>query len=125
MGSGFRARGLLMLSSPCADARERQGRGGCLGEHAHILCHTPYPTHPTHPATNIIEWHVQVLGNCKGVIATFVSVLMFRNPVTLKGIFGYAVTLSGVFMYSEVSRVWVACKWDGCRGWVTGWGLSS
>lgn len=46
---------------------------------------------------------LQVLGNCKGVIAAAVSVALFRNPVTAKGCAGYAVTIVGVFCYSEVS----------------------
>ncbi len=47
---------------------------------------------------------MQVLGNCKGIIATAVSVLLFRNPVSAKGMFGYAITIVGVFLYSETKR---------------------
>jgi len=47
---------------------------------------------------------LQVLGNCKGVIAAFVSVLMFKNVVTPRGCLGYALTVAGVFLYSESKR---------------------
>lgn len=44
---------------------------------------------------------LQVLGNMKGIIATAVSVALFRNPVTPKGLLGYAITVAGVWMYSR------------------------
>lgn len=47
---------------------------------------------------------LQVLGNCKGVIAAAVSVALFKNVVTLKGLVGYAITIAGVFAYSETKR---------------------
>ncbi|KXZ48122.1 hypothetical protein GPECTOR_30g218 [Gonium pectorale] len=47
---------------------------------------------------------LQVLGNAKGVVAAFVSVLVFRNVVTSQGITGYAITVTGVFLYSESKR---------------------
>jgi drug/metabolite transporter (DMT)-like permease len=47
---------------------------------------------------------LQVLGNCKGVIAAVVSVLLFKNKVTPRGMLGYAVTVAGVFLYSESKR---------------------
>jgi hypothetical protein len=40
----------------------------------------------------------------KGVIAAAVSVALFRNQVTPKGCLGYAVTVAGVFLYSESKR---------------------
>jgi len=40
----------------------------------------------------------------KGVIAAVVSVALFRNQVTPKGCLGYAITVMGVFMYSESKR---------------------
>lgn len=46
---------------------------------------------------------LQVLGNMKGVIAAGISIAMFKNPVTAKGMFGYAITVCGVVAYSEVS----------------------
>ena len=35
----------------------------------------------------------------KGVLATFLSVLIFGNPVSVFGAIGYAVTVAGVFSY--------------------------
>lgn len=64
-------------------------------------------------ATNLLNFLVtkytsaltlQVIGNAKGVIAAVVSVMVFHNPVTYKGIVGYAITVSGVFLYSESKR---------------------
>jgi hypothetical protein len=40
----------------------------------------------------------------KGVVASGVSVALFKNPVTPKGIMGYLITVSGVMLYSEVSQ---------------------
>jgi hypothetical protein len=40
----------------------------------------------------------------KGVIAAVVSVALFRNTVTPRGILGYAITVAGVFAYSESKR---------------------
>ena len=45
---------------------------------------------------------VQVLGNVKGVVAVIVSVLWFRNPISLYGMLGYGVTVGGVVAYSQV-----------------------
>lgn len=53
---------------------------------------------------------LQVLGNAKGAVAVVVSVAIFRNPVTLAGILGYAVTIAGVAMYSEQKRRSKAAK---------------
>lgn len=47
---------------------------------------------------------LQVLGNAKGVFATAVSVAIFRNPLTLQSIIGYAITLAGVALYSTFKR---------------------
>ncbi len=44
----------------------------------------------------------QVLGNAKGVVAVIVSVLYFRNPVNTYSILGYAITVAGVVLYSQV-----------------------
>ena len=44
---------------------------------------------------------LQVLGKAKSVIAVAVSLLLFRNPVTLPGMTGYAITLVGVAAYSQ------------------------
>jgi hypothetical protein len=45
-----------------------------------------------------------VLGNMKGVIAAVVSIALFRNTVTPRGVLGYAITVAGVFAYSESKR---------------------
>lgn len=44
----------------------------------------------------------QVLGNAKGVVAVVLSLIYFRNPVTFYSVFGYAITVTGVVMYSQV-----------------------
>ena len=44
---------------------------------------------------------LQVLGKAKSVIAVAISLLLFRNPVTLPGMTGYAITLAGVAAYSQ------------------------
>ncbi len=46
--------------------------------------------------------NAQVLGNCKGVFAAIVSVALYKNPVTLEGWGGYAITIIGTVLYSEV-----------------------
>jgi drug/metabolite transporter (DMT)-like permease len=64
-------------------------------------------------ATNLLNFLVtkytsaltlQVLGNAKGVVAAAVSVRVFGNTVTTQGILGYAITVAGVFAYSESKR---------------------
>lgn len=52
---------------------------------------------------------VQVLGNMKGVIAAGISIALFKNPVTAKGMMGYFITVCGVLAYSEVSMLQLAC----------------
>jgi multidrug transporter EmrE-like cation transporter len=47
---------------------------------------------------------MQVLGNAKGAVATVVSILLFRNPVTVMGMVGYSITITGVIAYSEAKR---------------------
>lgn len=47
---------------------------------------------------------LQVLGNAKGVVAVVISVLCFRNPVTIYSMLGYAVTVFGVVLYSQAKR---------------------
>lgn len=47
---------------------------------------------------------LQVLGNAKGVAATVVSILVFRNSVTLIGMAGYLVTVCGVVLYMLSKR---------------------
>eukprot|EP00271_Cylindrocystis_brebissonii_P004118 TRINITY_DN15585_c0_g1_i1.p1 TRINITY_DN15585_c0_g1~~TRINITY_DN15585_c0_g1_i1.p1 ORF type:complete len:345 (+),score=60.18 TRINITY_DN15585_c0_g1_i1:431-1465(+) len=47
---------------------------------------------------------LQVLGNAKGAVAVVVSILIFRNPVTVLGMVGYGITVCGVIAYSEAKR---------------------
>eukprot|EP00951_Prasinocladus_malaysianus_P045089 scaffold593820_cov45-Prasinocladus_malaysianus.AAC.1 len=47
---------------------------------------------------------LQVLGNFKGVLAAFLSILIFRNPVTIQSIGGYMLTTAGVFVYSYLKN---------------------
>lgn len=54
---------------------------------------------------------LQVLGNAKGVIAAGVSVLLFKNQLTSLGVLGYAITVCGVFAYSEVRLNVIPCGW--------------
>ncbi|GLT89478.1 hypothetical protein SLE2022_074570 [Rubroshorea leprosula] len=44
---------------------------------------------------------LQVLGNAKGAVAVVVSILIFKNPVSLIGMLGYSLTVLGVVLYSE------------------------
>ena len=46
----------------------------------------------------------QVLGNAKGAVAVVVSILIFRNPVSLIGMLGYSLTVLGVVLYSESKK---------------------
>ncbi|CAI5945427.1 unnamed protein product [Closterium sp. NIES-65] len=47
---------------------------------------------------------LQVLGNAKGAVAVVVSILLFRNPVTVVGMIGYSITVIGVVLYSEAKK---------------------
>ncbi|KAK8482012.1 hypothetical protein V6N13_073500 [Hibiscus sabdariffa] len=47
---------------------------------------------------------LQVLGNAKAALAAFVSVMIFRNPVTVMGMTGFGVTVMGVVLYSEAKK---------------------
>ncbi|XP_062117821.1 UDP-URONIC ACID TRANSPORTER 1-like [Humulus lupulus] len=47
---------------------------------------------------------LQVLGNAKGAVAVVISILLFRNPVTVIGIGGYTITVMGVVAYGEAKR---------------------
>lgn len=47
---------------------------------------------------------LQVLGNAKAAVAAVVSVLIFRNPVTVMGMTGFAATIMGVVLYSEAKK---------------------
>ncbi|KAI3731126.1 hypothetical protein L1987_62309 [Smallanthus sonchifolius] len=47
---------------------------------------------------------LQVLGNAKGAVAVVVSILIFRNPVSVTGMAGYTLTVMGVILYSEAKK---------------------
>ncbi|KAI4306787.1 hypothetical protein L6164_030033 [Bauhinia variegata] len=47
---------------------------------------------------------LQVLGNAKGAVAVVVSILIFRNPVSVTGMLGYTLTVFGVLLYSEAKK---------------------
>lgn len=47
---------------------------------------------------------LQVLGNAKGAVAVVVSILIFKNPVSVTGMLGYLLTVLGVILYSEAKR---------------------
>ncbi|KAE8683815.1 hypothetical protein F3Y22_tig00111166pilonHSYRG00090 [Hibiscus syriacus] len=50
------------------------------------------------------EHFLKVLGNAKAALAASVSVMIFRNPVTVMGMTGFAVTIMGVVLYSEAKK---------------------
>ena len=47
---------------------------------------------------------LQVLGNFKGVLCAFISVIIFQNPVTAQSMGGYLLTTAGVFIYSYLKQ---------------------
>ncbi|KAI3507424.1 hypothetical protein L1887_22410 [Cichorium endivia] len=47
---------------------------------------------------------LQVLGNAKGAVAVVVSILIFKNPVSVTGMLGYLLTVFGVILYSEAKK---------------------
>ncbi|KAK2377117.1 putative sugar phosphate/phosphate translocator [Trifolium repens] len=47
---------------------------------------------------------LQVLGNAKGAVAVVVSILIFKNPVSVTGMMGYSLTVLGVILYSEAKK---------------------
>ncbi|OAY74297.1 probable sugar phosphate/phosphate translocator At3g11320 [Ananas comosus] len=47
---------------------------------------------------------LQVLGNAKGAVAVVVSILIFRNPVSVTGMMGYTLTVIGVILYNEAKK---------------------
>ncbi|CAJ1960281.1 unnamed protein product [Sphenostylis stenocarpa] len=47
---------------------------------------------------------LQVLGNAKGAVAVVISILIFRNPVSVTGMCGYSLTVIGVVLYSEAKK---------------------
>lgn len=81
----------------------------------------------SHPDTSHSHYpHTpQVLGNAKGVVAVVLSLLYFRNPVNFYSVFGYAVTVTGVVMYSQVSPWGLAGEPGGAAGGVSEQACSS
>lgn len=70
----------------------------CPARHQYLVC------------VGLTLYLMQVLGNAKGAVAVVISVLVFRNPVSLTGMFGYAVCVAGCFAYSEVRiHICVCC----------------
>ncbi|KAF3601150.1 hypothetical protein F2Q69_00038757 [Brassica cretica] len=53
-------------------------------------------------ATLIMEKNVLV--NAKGAVAVVVSILIFKNPVSVTGMLGYSLTVCGVILYSEAKK---------------------
>lgn len=51
-----------------------------------------------------MENNLQVLGNAKGAMAVVVSILIFRNPISVIGMLGYGLTVFGVILYSEAKK---------------------
>ncbi|XP_039144921.1 probable sugar phosphate/phosphate translocator At5g05820 [Dioscorea cayenensis subsp. rotundata] len=47
---------------------------------------------------------LQVLGNAKGAVAVIISILIFKNPVSVTGMLGYAMTVLGVILYGEAKK---------------------
>ncbi|KEH34138.1 probable sugar phosphate/phosphate translocator At3g11320 [Medicago truncatula] len=47
---------------------------------------------------------LQVLGNAKGAVAVVISILIFRNPVSVTGMLGYSLTVIGVILYGEAKK---------------------
>ncbi|KAK4431744.1 putative sugar phosphate/phosphate translocator [Sesamum alatum] len=47
---------------------------------------------------------LQVLGNAKGAAAVVISILIFKNPVSVTGMLGYSLTIVGVILYSEAKK---------------------
>ena len=47
---------------------------------------------------------LQVLGNAKAAVAAVVSIFIFKNPVTVMGMIGFAITIIGVVLYSKAKK---------------------
>ncbi|KAI7735233.1 hypothetical protein M8C21_028364 [Ambrosia artemisiifolia] len=47
---------------------------------------------------------LQVLGNAKGAVAVVISIMIFKNPVSVTGMLGYMLTVLGVILYSEAKK---------------------
>ncbi|KAE8689606.1 putative sugar phosphate/phosphate translocator [Hibiscus syriacus] len=56
---------------------------------------------------------LQVLGNAKGAVAVVVSILIFRNPVSVTGMLGYTLSFGGystVKPRNEANETQPTCK---------------
>ncbi|PWA88771.1 hypothetical protein CTI12_AA118420 [Artemisia annua] len=47
---------------------------------------------------------LQVLGNARGAVAIVVTILIFRNPVSVTGMAGYTLMVIGVVLYAEYNH---------------------
>ncbi|MBA0708353.1 hypothetical protein Golax_023486, partial [Gossypium laxum] len=47
---------------------------------------------------------LQVLGNAKGAVAVVISIMIFKNPVSITGMLGYSLTVAGVILYTEAKK---------------------
>ncbi|KAK8628953.1 hypothetical protein V6N13_077814 [Hibiscus sabdariffa] len=47
---------------------------------------------------------LQVLGNAKGAVAVVISIMIFKNPVSVTGMLGYSLTVAGVVLYTEAKK---------------------
>jgi len=47
---------------------------------------------------------LQVLGNAKGAVAVVISILIFKNAVSVIGMMGYGLTVFGVILYSKAKK---------------------
>lgn len=45
-----------------------------------------------------------MLGNAKGAVAVVISILIFRNPVSVTGMLGYTLTVIGVLLYTQAKK---------------------
>ena len=44
------------------------------------------------------------MGNATGAVAVVISIMIFRNPVSVIGMLGYVLTVTGVVLYSEAKK---------------------
>lgn len=44
------------------------------------------------------------MGNAKGAVAVVVSILLFKNPISMMGMMGYVLTVIGVILYTEAKK---------------------
>nr|GEV89898.1 probable sugar phosphate/phosphate translocator At3g11320 [Tanacetum cinerariifolium] len=56
------------------------------------------------PDLTLFLFIYQVLGSAKGAVAVVVSIMIFKNPVSVTGMLGYLLTVLGVILYSEAKK---------------------